>query len=58
MVPRAWFLKITSSSHRRLTPKEEEVEVEVTDAEGEEGKLRADCKLSRGLSGKGGEVSG
>lgn len=43
---------MTSSSHRRLTPKEEEVEVEVTLAEGEEEKLRADWRLSRGLSEK------
>lgn len=50
LVPRAWFLKITSSSHRLLIPNDEDEPVEdIMEGEGEAPKLRADWRFRRGL---------
>ena len=35
LVPRAWFLKMTSSSQRRLTPNEDEMEEDIMEGVGE-----------------------
>lgn len=48
LCPLAWFLKITSSSQRRLIPNEEDEE-EDTEGDGEPGTLSADWRFRSGL---------